>query len=230
MIVAFVPFFHWQRAVTGTLSLCPGRARWPVAFSNLPAGDHSKAYADTASTAVIAASVPFFHWHGQSQGHSAYVLAVLGGQLRSQTCLQETIPKAMAGTASKAVIVASVPFFHWHGQLQGTFRLCPGSARWPVAFSNLPAGNHSKGYAGTASKALTAASVPFLPLAGGQSQGHSAYVLAVLGGQLRSQTCLQKTIPKAVLILLQRQWLQILLLSSIGTGSHKDIPLMSWQG
>ena len=204
MIVACVPFSHWHGQSQGHSADVLVLLGLSVAFSNLPAGDHSKGYAGTASKAVIVSSVPFFHWHGQLQGHSAYVLAVLGGQLHSQTCLQETIPKAVLILLQRLVIAPSVPFFHWQGQSRGTFRLCPGSARWPVAFSNLPAEDHSKGCPDTASKAVIADSVAFFHWHG-QSQGHSAYVLAGLGGQLRSQTCLQKTIPKAVLILLQRQ-------------------------
>ena len=152
---------------------------------------------------MIVASVPFFHWHGQSQGHSAYVLVLLGYKLRSQSCLQETIPR-LCWYCFKGSDCSLCSFLPLAGAVTGTFRLCPGSARWPVAFSNLPAGDHPKGYADSASKAVIVASVPFFHWHG-QSQGHSADVLVVLGGQLRSQTCLQETIPKAVLILLQRQ-------------------------
>ena len=83
----FPSFLPLAPTVPGTVSLCRGGVRWPVAFSNLLVEDHSRGYAYTPLTEVIAASVPFCHWHGQFQGQSAYVEVVLGGQLRSQTCL-----------------------------------------------------------------------------------------------------------------------------------------------
>ena len=76
-----------SRAVPRTVEACRGDARWPGAFSfsNLRVEDHSYAY--TPLTEVIAASVPFLHWHGQCHKQLKYVEVVLGGQLRSQTCL-----------------------------------------------------------------------------------------------------------------------------------------------
>ena len=50
-------------------------------------GPFQRLLAYTALTEVVAASVPFLHWEGQFQGQSTYVEVVLGGQLRSQTCL-----------------------------------------------------------------------------------------------------------------------------------------------
>ena len=51
------------------------------------------------------------------------VVLLAGDQLPSQTCLAgQDHSKGYADTASTAVIVASVPFFHWHGQLQGQFQ------------------------------------------------------------------------------------------------------------
>ena len=84
---SFRSFLPLARAVSGTVEVCRGGARWPVAFSNLLVEDHSKSCAFTSLTEVIAASVRFFHLHGQFQGQWKYVEVVLGGQLRSQNCL-----------------------------------------------------------------------------------------------------------------------------------------------
>ena len=59
---SFRSFLPLARGVSGTVQVCRGGARWPVAFSNLPVEDHAKGYAHTALTEVIAASVPFLHW------------------------------------------------------------------------------------------------------------------------------------------------------------------------
>ena len=73
------------------LPRCEGDAWWPVAFSNLLVEEHSRGYTHAPLAEVIAASVLLFYWQvwyqGQCGQSSQDVKVVLGGQLRSQTCL-----------------------------------------------------------------------------------------------------------------------------------------------
>ena len=72
-------------------SRCRRGAWWPVAFSNLLVEEHSRGYAQASLAEVLAASVLLFDWQAQYEGQrtqsSQDVKVMLGGQLRSQTCL-----------------------------------------------------------------------------------------------------------------------------------------------
>ena len=77
---------------------------------------------------------------------------------------------------------------------------CGAAGRWPVAFSNLLGRTRPfQRLCWYCFKGSYCSLCSFLPLA--------LAVTRTFSGELRSQTCLQKTIPKAMLILLQRKWL-----------------------
>ena len=98
-IGASVLLFYWQAQYEGQrghawteLPRCQcGDAWWPVAFSNLLVEEHPRGYTHAPLAEVIAASDLVFYWQvwyqGQCGQSSQDVKVVLGGQLRSQTCL-----------------------------------------------------------------------------------------------------------------------------------------------
>ena len=92
---ASVLLLFWQAWYAGTvwteLPRCQGGAWWPVAFSNLLVEEHSRDYAHASLAEGFAVSVLLFYWQAQYEGQRAQssqdVKVMLGGQLRSQTCL-----------------------------------------------------------------------------------------------------------------------------------------------
>ena len=62
-----------------------------LACQTVPVEEHSRGYAQASLAEVLAASVLLFDWQAQYEGQRAQssqdVKVMLGGQLRSQTCL-----------------------------------------------------------------------------------------------------------------------------------------------